>query len=119
MYTEMFTTDTDTIIWRSAKLCLNSFLQLTSCQQVTNMIVRNYSVTDVIFLLIYQFSGGNAPLCDDAADVNDDGLQIGLVDSLYILNAAFAGGAPIPAPNSCGDDETDDDALGCTSTGCP
>ena len=69
-------------------------------------------IADPIFLLSYLFSGGPAPFCMDAADMNDDGdLDIG--DSIFFLNFLFMGGPQPPAPyTEPGFDPTPDD-LDC------
>ena len=57
-------------------------------------------------------SGGPFP-CDDAADVNDDGIS-NVVDAAYLANY-LAGGNPPPAPfPACGIDPTTD-GIGCAS----
>ena len=80
-----------------------------------------FDIADVIFLLSYLFSAGDAPLCADACDSNDDGgLDIG--DGITMLGSLFSGDAPPapPGPSNCGVDPTED-TLGCDeqSFGCP
>ncbi len=84
-------------------------------------------IADPIFSLGFQFLGGAAPSCLDAADANDDG-QLDITDGINILNFLFLAG-PSPAPptsgeatydaSHCGTDPSDD-PLGCASFGpCP
>jgi hypothetical protein len=68
----------------------------------------------VVLLLKYLFVGKTKIGCLDAADVNDDG-KLCLGDSVFLLQALFAGKFTVPAPFSrCGPDPTDD-LLGCDS----
>jgi hypothetical protein len=81
----------------------------------------NFDIGDVIFLLGYLFSGGEAPGCHDSCDTNDDGdLNIG--DGISMLGSLFSGTTPPapPGPDVCGEDPTED-ALGCDqpTNGCP
>jgi hypothetical protein len=63
-------------------------------------------------LLGYLFLGGVAPLCLDAADVNDSGV-LDLSDAVHLLNHLFSGGPPPPLPYpEEGQDLTPDD-LDC------
>ena len=76
-------------------------------------------LADGIGILNTLFAGGTPFECEDAADTSDDGL-LSIVDAISLLNALFvSGSAPIPGPNVCGPDPTDD-ALGCElSPSCP
>ncbi len=76
-------------------------------------------IGDPIFLLSELFSGGAPANCDDACDMNDDGLK-DIGDAVYALSALFSGGPPPPPPHpSCGSDPTAD-MLDCGSfAGCP
>ncbi len=66
----------------------------------------------VVDVLDYLFGGAPAYECDDACDVNDDGL-LDIADGIYLLNYLFASGPPPAAPDgSCGPDLTAD-GLGC------
>ena len=76
------------------------------------------NLTDGVIPLLYLFSGGDAPLCLDAADTNDTG-NIEITDAIIIFSWLFSGGAPpaSPTPSSagylqedCGVDETEDGA---------
>ena len=71
-------------------------------------------LVDALYLLGFQFLGGPAPPCLDAADADDDGVVNGLADSLLLLAFQFQGGPPPadPGPAVCGPDSTAD-ALGC------
>ena len=54
-------------------------------------------LVDVVESLEYLFTGGPALSCDDACDVNDDGIY-DIADPIY--NASmFFGGPPPPAPS--------------------
>ena len=70
-------------------------------------------LSDVLFLLDYQFNGGSAPQCFDSCDGNDDGM-IDLGDGIYLLGYLFMGQTPPaePGPLNCGIDPTPD-ALDC------
>jgi hypothetical protein len=72
-------------------------------------------ISDTIFGLNFQFRGGPAPGCDDAADANDDG-RIDISDTIFGLNFQFRGGSapPPPGPTICGADPTAD-PLTCDS----
>lgn len=70
----------------------------------------NVADSNSVLTIAYQ---GLVPGCEDACDINDDGL-INLADSVYVLSYLFGFGAPIPAPThpDCGPDPTEDE-LGC------
>jgi len=75
-------------------------------------------VTDAVFLLNYNFLGGEAPPCSAACDINQDGAWTGQVtDAVYILNYNFMGGPAPPAPfPGCGLSTLEtDNALGCAT----
>ena len=58
--------------------------------------------TDAVFLLRYNFMGGERPPCLAACDANGDGQFRGQVtDSVYTLNFNFLGGPPPLAPFPC------------------
>jgi hypothetical protein len=73
-------------------------------------------VTDAVFLLNFNFVGGQRPRCLAACDANGDGQVTGVVtDAVYLLTYNFLGGsrpaAPFPA---CGPGELPrDGTLGC------
>ena len=78
-----------------------------------------------INLLLFQFQGGSAPACRDAADSDDSG-RYNLTDAIIIFQYLFLGGsaprAPSPsaanyAAGDCGVDPSDDDPLDCLSSG--
>ncbi len=72
-------------------------------------------VADAAFLLSYGFVPGSpAPLCDDAADANDDGEVDPIADSITLLQMLFVSGTPpLPPPTgTCAEDPTAD-VLGC------
>jgi len=67
-------------------------------------------LSDPIGVLGFQFLGGAAPLCFDAADVDDVGATLDLTDGIYSLQYQFLGGPapPAPGPGVCGEDPTAD-----------
>jgi len=72
------------------------------------------NISDPLYSLAYQFAGGPAPECLDAADSDDSG-EVNISDPLYELAYQFAGGTEPPAPfPDCGSDPTTD-AIGCES----
>ena len=74
---------------------------------------------DALFILAWQFQGGLAFPCFDAADADNDGTVNGLVDGLYVLNYQFTGGPPPPPPYPmCGQDPTLDILFCETDVGC-
>jgi len=76
-------------------------------------------VTDAVFLLNYNFLGGEVPPCSAACDINADGAWTGQVtDAVYILNYNFLGGPAPPAPfPKCGVSTLEsDEALGCATS---
>ncbi|HIG04332.1 MAG TPA: hypothetical protein EYQ08_01165 [Planctomycetes bacterium] len=81
----------------------------------TNASGRPLDLADAINSLYYIFNipGGISP-CDDASDVNDDGLHPNIADAIYLLNYLFPPPSPPPpAPfPACGPDPTID-TLGC------
>jgi len=78
----------------------------------------NQDLSDAVATLNWQFQGGLAPCCLDAADANDDG-GTDLSDAVYHLSFLFQGGpAPPPPFPLCGLDPTDD-RLGCANYRCP
>ena len=69
-----------------------------------------------MFTAVYLFLTGSAPECEDAADINDDGL-IDLSDSVHTLFFVFLGGTPPPKPfPRPGIDPTFQDQLRCQRT---
>ena len=81
-------------------------------------------VTDAVFLLTFNFLGGDPPPCAAACDINGDSMFTGQVtDAVYILNYNFLGGTAPPAPfPKCGKSTlASDKALGCLTptTNCP
>ena len=77
-------------------------------------------LSDAIFLARWLFGVGPMGTCDDAADVDDNGVLQGLLDSTFLLNYLFLNGTPPVAPfPACGIDVNNTDTLQCTSyTGC-
>ena len=73
-------------------------------------------LSDAVYILNFLFLGGDAPPCDKAADVDDDG-TLNLTDAVFLLGTLFLGGEPPPAPfGECGEDLSAD-ALGCDEPG--
>ena len=73
-------------------------------------------VTDAVFLLNYNFLGGEVPPCSAACDINSDGAWTGQVtDAVYLLNYNFLGGpAPLAPFPGCGKStRAEDKDLGC------
>ncbi len=71
---------------------------------------------DALYILTWQFLGGPALPCLDAADVDDNNSVSALLDALYLLTWAFLGGPdpPMPGTTDCGiDSQPDADGLGC------
>lgn len=75
-------------------------------------------LSDAVFLLNFLFAGGEAPTCENAADMNDD-TELDLTDAIFFLNFLFAGGeSPAPPFEECGVDATEN-GLGCAAfAGC-
>lgn len=74
------------------------------------------SVTDAVFLLLYNFGRGPEPPCLAACDVDGDGTVLGQVsDAVYLLVASFLGGpAPVEPFPACGlSTLPTDPVLGC------
>jgi hypothetical protein len=62
------------------------------------------NISDASHLLNWLFTGGAAPPCREAANVNGDARGIDLSDAAYLLNFLFRGGAPPPPPfPACGE----------------
>lgn len=77
-------------------------------------------LVDSLFILQFQFQGGVAPPCLEAADTNGDGTFSGLQDALYLLSHQFQGSAPPPAPYpDCGGDPDPAATLDCPASTCP
>jgi hypothetical protein len=74
-------------------------------------------ISDGVHTLLFLFSSGEAPACEDAADANDDG-TVDIADPVYGFNALFTGGAAPPDPYvNCGTDPTED-TLDCATSTC-
>jgi hypothetical protein len=74
-------------------------------------------VTDAVFLLNFNFLGGQRPRCLAACDANADGTVIGVVtDAVYLLTFNYLGGPRPPDPfPGCGAGTVRDEALGCVT----
>jgi len=73
-------------------------------------------VNDAVFLLRFNFLGGELPQCLAACDADGDGFVSGLAaDAIFLLNHSFNGGSPPPLPfPGCGIARlAGDAALGC------
>jgi len=80
----------------------------------------NVDITDGIFVLNFLFTGGPAPECRDAADVDDNG-ELQITDAIFILNFLFLGGtAPSPpGPYPPGGEDVNEDKLPrCVAPSC-
>jgi hypothetical protein len=77
-------------------------------------------ITDAIYVLNWLFIGGATPVCQDAADADDNG-RIELTDAVRILGFLFTGGAdpPPPGPRAAGVDPTPDNLPRCEAPLCP
>ena len=64
------------------------------------------NISDAIFL------GGPAPLCDDAADADDNG-RLDITDAIRTLDALFLGTATLPAPYPEEGQDATQDSLRC------
>ncbi|MEM7262368.1 MAG: hypothetical protein AAF488_10300, partial [Planctomycetota bacterium] len=75
-------------------------------------------ISDAVFLLAFNFLGGDHPPCLAACDVDSDGRVGGSVsDALYLLLHHFLGGPPPDSPfPECGAPGVSDEALGCART---
>lgn len=75
---------------------------------------------DTVFLLAYQFQGGSAPPCLEAADFDGDGTVQGIIDAIYMLEYQFLNGPPPPPPfPACALDPDPGANVGCVSSSCP
>jgi hypothetical protein len=77
------------------------------------------SIVDAVFLLNFNFAGGEDPPCLAACDADGDGVVRGMVtDAVYMLQYSFRGGPAPPDPfPECGSDPGSD--LSCdTPPGC-
>ena len=74
------------------------------------------NIADAIFILTYQFAGGDEASCMKSADTNDDG-GVGLADAIYVLTYQFSNGPdPKPPFSACGLDTTpENDDVSCVS----
>ena len=70
-----------------------------------------YTVNDAVRILLHSFRGGSLP-CEEAADVDDDGL-IGTADAVSLLEYIFRQGLPPGEPFTSPLADTDDDDLEC------
>ena len=76
------------------------------------------AIADTIFMLNYLFGSGNqAWTCFAACDFNDD-LGFDVSDAVFHLLAAFAGGAPLPPPTTCGPGAEGSFLFGCEMPQC-
>lgn len=74
-------------------------------------------ISDAVFTLVYLFKAGASPVCEDAADANDDSV-IDVADPLACLFGLFEPAFTIPAPYpECGEDSTTDQLDCITSCG--
>ena len=76
-------------------------------------------VGDAVFLLVYNFLGGEKPSCLSACDADGDGSVEGQpTDAIYLLTFNFLGGASPPEPFPlCGPGNfPSDEILGCETS---
>ena len=66
-------------------------------------------ITDVVVVLHSLFTGGDLRFaCDDASDIDDNGV-VEMTDPIFLFNHLFAGGPRVPEPfSTCGPDLSDD-----------
>jgi hypothetical protein len=69
-------------------------------------------ISDAIFVLAYLFLGGEAPRCEDGADIDDDGAHL-ITDAVYLLGHLFLGGEAPPPPFAAPGPDPTEDALDC------
>ena len=75
-----------------------------------------FDIGDPVYLLAFIFSGGDAPACLTAADVNADG-AIDIADPVSALGVLFNNAAPPSSPHpNCGASLA---PLGCSDSACP
>jgi hypothetical protein len=65
-------------------------------------------------VLSYLFLGGVAPVCEDAADADDDG-RLNITDGIVILGHLFLGSGPLREPFGTPGTDPTPDALGCAA----
>ncbi len=77
------------------------------------------NLSDAIAALQFLFLGGFEPLCQDAADANDDA-DLNISDPVFVLQWLFIGGTvpPTPGPLACGLDPTADGLGDCLTADC-
>ncbi len=77
-------------------------------------------IADAVSIIRGAFLNGPASPCEDAGDVDDDGTEHGLIDTIALLEWIFFDGAPphAPGPSQCGLDPTADD-LDCATVATP
>jgi hypothetical protein len=71
-----------------------------------------HDLSDAVFILQHLFSGGDAPGCLSAADVNGSE-TLDISDPVALLNHLFNGSVPPPAPYPGFGDAPGALALGC------
>lgn len=75
-------------------------------------------LSDAVFNLSFQFSGGPPPDCREACEVNED-QSLDLSDAIHLLSFVFLGGPPPEEPfPDCGADPQADSTLSCAASGC-
>jgi len=74
-------------------------------------------LADALTILNNLFFAGKMT-CQDAADIDDNGI-LNIADAIYLLQRLYQGGAAIPAPNTIGEDPTQDNLqCSCYGTTC-
>jgi hypothetical protein len=75
-------------------------------------------LSDAVFNLSFQFSGGQPPGCREACEVNQDH-SLDLSDAIYLLGYVFLGGPPPEPPfPDRGEDPRVDSRLSCQTSSC-
>lgn len=96
------------------------FVRVTSAEFIrgdSNGDLR-VDLSDALHLIDYQFLGGEAPGCPDAADTNDDE-KLDIADVVQLITALFRDVRPLE-PSTCGtDDDTSSESCPPGSTPCP
>jgi hypothetical protein len=70
------------------------------------------SISDALMLRRWLLNGDRAPLCLDAADLDDSG-TVEILDAFYVLNHIHLGGSPPPPPFPEPGPDPTADGLGC------
>jgi len=55
------------------------------------------NIADLVFLVAFMFSGGDAPPCMQTADIDGSGTGPDIADLVYLVAFMFSGGDPLPS----------------------